>query len=558
MTENMTEIKMTENMTEIKNIANIDSDLDYQVVVIGAGLSGIYQIKRLADLGIRATVLESNADLGGTWYNNRYPGARFDSESYTYGYSFSQEVLDEWHWTEKFAPQSQTLSYLNFVADKFELRRHMQFGCQVNSMVFDEDTDTWTISLEDGRELTTRFVITALGTLSTPSLPKFEGMESFKGASFHASNWPHETLDLTGKRVAVIGAGATAIQLIPEVAKAAEQLTVFQRRPNWAAPLNNAPISESEMAEIRERYDEIFDTCARSPGGFAHMPDSRSFYDVSPEERREMWDRLYDEPGFGIWLQNFMEIFVDEKANAEISDYIAERIRQRVTDPAIAERLIPKDHGFGVQRLPLETGYFETFNRHNVELVNATETPIVRLTPTGIETSEESFEFDVIVYATGFDSFTGAFDKIDIRGTNGERLSDKWTAGPVTYLGLMTKGFPNFLMLMGPQTPAANFPRSAEINVNWVTPFLEHVWANGYQHFDAGEAAEAGWFEHVKEMYEGLLLRNAKSFFTGYNSNIEGHEYGKIRYNIYIGGVPRYAETLSEVSDNNYDGIQFK
>ena len=549
---------MLEQKVEIHDMTNIDSHLDYQVVIIGAGLSGIYQIKRLADIGVRATVLEANSDLGGTWFNNRYPGARFDSESYTYGYSFSQEVLEEWRWTEKHSPQPETLSYLNFVADKFELRQYMQFGCRIQSMVFDEDTNSWALRLEDGRELTTRFVITALGTLSTPSLPRLEGMDSFEGRSFHASNWPHEPLDLTGKRVAVIGAGATAIQLIPEVAKEAKHLTVFQRRPNWAAPLNNAPISEAEMAAIRERYDEIFDTCASSPGGFEHIPDQRSFYDVSPGERRELWDRLYDESGFAIWLQNFMEIFVDEKANAAISDYIAERIRKRVNDPELAERLIPKDHGFGVQRLPLETGYFETFNRPNVELVSIAETPIVRVTTTGIETSEQSFDFDIIVYATGFDSFTGAFDRIDIHGSNGAQLRDKWAAGPVTHLGLMVAGFPNLLMLMGPQTPAANFPRSAEMSVNWVTPFLEYMWAHGYQRFDANEADEAAWFGHVKDMYKGALLRTAKSFFTGYNSNIEGHEYGKTRYNIYNGGVPKYAKTLQEISDNNYEGVQFR
>ena len=548
---------MTEQKIASINVNN-DEHLDYQVVIIGAGLSGMYQIKRLADLGVRATVLDTNADLGGTWYNNRYPGARFDSESYTYGYSFSREVLDEWHWAEKFSPQAHTLSYLNFVADKFDLRQHMQFGCRVDAMVFDEDADHWAIRLEDGREITTRFVITAMGTLSTPSLPKFEGMASFKGASFHAANWPHEPPDLTGKRVAVIGAGATAIQIIPEVAKVVDQLTVFQRRPNWAAPLNNEPISESEMAAIRERYDEIFATCARSPGGFEHEFDSRSFYDVSPEQRRELWDRLYDEPGFGIWLENFPEIFTDEKANAEISDYIADRIRRRVNDPELAERLIPKDHGFGVQRLPLETGYFETYNRSNVELVNATETPIARITPTGLQTSDRSFEFDVIVYATGFDSYTGAFDKINIQGVGGGRLREKWADGPITYLGVMIGGFPNLLMVMGPQTAAANFPRSAEQSVDWVTPFLEYMWTHGYQRFDVEEAAEAAWFEHVKQMYEGALLRKAKSFFTGYNSNIEGHEYGKIRYNIYNGGVPRYAMMLSEVADNNYEGIQFR
>ena len=549
---------MTKQTTEIKDIANIDPHLDYQVVIIGAGLSGIYQIKRLADLGVRATVLDANDDLGGTWYNNRYPGARFDSESYTYGYSFSQEVLDEWDWTEKHSAQPETLAYLNYVADKFELRKYMQFGCRVGSMVFYEDTNTWMLRLSDGHEITTRFVVTAVGTLSTPTLPKIEGIASFRGISFHASNWPHEPLDLTGKRVAVIGSGATAIQLIPEVAKAAEQLTVFQRRPNWAAPLNNAPISETEMAEIRERYDEIFATCARSPGGFEHEPDSRSFYDVGPAQRRELWDRLYDEPGFGIWLQNFYEIFVDEKANAEISNYIAERIRQRVNDPMLAERLIPKDHGFGVQRLPLETGYFETYNRANVELVDAVETPIVRVTPEGLETSDRSFEFDVIVYATGFDSFTGALDQIDIQGSGGERLRNKWAAGPVTYLGLMIGEFPNLLMLMGPQTAAANFPRAAEISVDWVTPFLEHMWAQGHQRFDVNETSEAEWVEHVKAMYKGALLRKAKSFFTGYNSNIEGHEYGKTRYNIYNGGVPRYANIVNEVADNGYAGVNFQ
>ena len=549
---------MTKQTTEIKDIANIDPHLDYQVVIIGAGLSGIYQIKRLADLGVRATVLDANDDLGGTWYNNRYPGARFDSESYTYGYSFSQEVLDEWDWTEKHSAQPETLAYLNYVADKFELRKYMQFGCRVDSMVFYEDTNTWMLRLSDGHKITTRFVVTAVGTLSTPTLPKIEGVASFRGISFHASNWPHEPLDLTGKRVAVIGSGATAIQLIPEVAKAAEQLTVFQRRPNWAAPLNNAPISETEMAEIRERYDEIFATCARSPGGFEHEPDSRSFYDVGPAQRRELWDRLYDEPGFGIWLQNFYEIFVDEKANAEISNYIAERIRQRVNDPKLAERLIPKDHGFGVQRLPLETGYFETYNRANVELVDAVETPIVRVTPKGLETSDRSFEFDVIVYATGFDSFTGALDQIDIQGSGGERLRNKWAAGPVTYLGLMIGEFPNLLMLMGPQTAAANFPRAAEMSVDWVTLFLEHMWAQGHQRFDVDETSESEWVEHVKAMYKGALLRKAKSFFTGYNSNIEGHEYGKTRYNIYNGGVPRYANIVNKVAENDYEGVNFQ
>ena len=535
-----------------------DAAPDYEVVVIGAGVAGIYQIKRLQDLGIRATVLEANPDLGGTWYHNRYPGARFDSESFTYGYSFSRELLDEWHWTEQFSPQPETLRYLEYVTEKFGLREHMQFDCRVEAMAFDAETDTWTLRLQDGRTLTTRFVATALGVLSIPTTPRIEGMDSFAGPSFHSFHWPHDPIDLTGKRVAVIGTGATAIQLIPEVAKEAQTLTVFQRRPNWAAPLNNAPISESEMAEIRARYDEIFATCARTPGGFEHEPDRRGFYNVSPEERRALWDRLYDAPGFAIWLRNFVEIFIDEDANAEFSEYIADRIRQRVHDPELAEKLIPKDHGFGIQRLPMETGYFETYNRANVELVDSSETPIVRITPAGLETTDRAFEFDVIVYSTGFDAFTGAYDRIDIQGADGKRLRDKWADGPVTYLGLLVSGFPNMVMLAGPQGAATNFPRGAELAVDWATSFLEYLRRHRYRRFDVDEAAEAEWFEHVKEMYEGLLLRKAKSWITGYNSNLDGHEYGKTRYNIYNGGGPKYARRLREMVANDYEGVSFR
>ena len=294
-----------------------------------------------------------------------------------------------------------------------------------------------------------------------PTLPRISGIERFEGKAFHTFDWPKESIELTGKKVAVIGTGATAIQLIPEVAKEAESLTVFQRRANWAAPLNNREISEEEMADIRLRYDEIFETCARTPGGFEHEPDRRGFYSVSAEERRELWDRLYDGPGFGIWLQNFVEIFMDEDANSEFSEYIADRTRQRVNDPVVAEKLIPKDHGFGIQRFcALETNYFETYNRENVLLVDASETPIETITESGIQTSETHYEFDVIVYATGFDAFTGAFDKIDIRGVGGESLRDKWADGPVTYLGLLVSGFPNLLMISGPQTASTNFPRS--------------------------------------------------------------------------------------------------
>ncbi len=556
-TDNDWKYSMSTTQTEAQQNQLNPTAYDYEVIVIGAGVSGIYQIKRLTDLGVNATVLEANDGPGGTWYNNRYPGARFDSESYTYGYSFSKEILEEWHWKERFSPQPETLSYLNFVVDKLDLRQYMQFGCRVGSMIFDEQTDVWRLSLQDGRTLSARVVVTALGPLSTPTLPKIEGKEDFKGISFHPQQWPHDLTDLSGKRVGIIGTGATAIQIIPEVAKQAKHLTVFQRRANWAAPLNNGPIDEKEMASIRERYDEIFAACAQSPAAFEHIPDSRSFHDVSPEKRREFWDTLYDQPGFSIWLANFPEIFLEEEANAAISDYIADRIRQRVNDPQIAEKLIPKDHGFGVQRLPLETGYFEAYNRDNVELVDSKETPIERITPTGLRTSEREFEFDIIVYATGFDSFTGAHDKIDIQGLGGQKLRDTWAKGPITYLGMLVNGFPNMVMLGGPQTAAANFPRGSEVAVDWVVPLLQHLWDNDHTRFNAKDDSQQNWFGAVKASYEGLLMSKAQSWITGYNSNLEGHEYGNTRYNIFATGGVEYNKHLEHEAASGYQGIEF-
>ncbi|WP_417520103.1 flavin-containing monooxygenase [Minwuia sp.] len=532
---------------------------DYEVIIIGAGVCGIYQIKRMVDLGVNATVLEMGGDLGGTWYNNRYPGARFDSESYTYGYSFSKEVLDEWHWKERFSSQPENLKYLNFVAEKFDLRKHMQFNVKVEAAHFDEGHNIWNLELSDGRTLSCRHVIMGLGLLSQPTLPNVEGRDDFKGDSFHTYYWPHEGYDLKGKKVGIIGTGATAIQIIPEVAKEAAELTVFQRRPNWAAPLNNSLISEEEMADIRIRYDEIFEACSKSPGGFEHHPDRRGFWDVSREERLEMWDRLYDEPGFGIWLKNFREIFTDEKANKEISDYIASRIRQRVNDPEVAEKLIPKDHGFGVQRVPLETKYFEAYNRDNVHLVDITETPLERITEKGIRTSEGEFEFDVIIYGTGFDAMTGAFDHIDIRGVGGQNLKEKWDQGVSTYLGVMIHGFPNLYMPAGPQSGSAstNYPRGIETGVNWCTDLLEHVWEHGYQRVEATAEAEKEWTEHVVSMYSSMLMRKAKSWFTGYNSNVKGHEHGNPRFLVYNGGSPKYVQRINQVAASGYDGIDF-
>ena len=535
----------------------VSGEPQYEAIVIGAGVCGIYQLYRLVELGISTTLIEAGSDVGGTWYWNRYPGARFDSESVSYGYSFSEELLQEWDWKERFSGQPENLRYLRYVVDKFDLRQYMQFDRTLESAVFDEGTSAWTLHLSDGRELTCRFLVLAVGLLSAPTLPSYEGMDSFEGQSFHTYTWPDEGVELSGKRVAVIGTGATGVQIIGEIADKVGDLTVFQRRPNWCAPLHNAEISPEEMAAIKSRYDEIFAICARTPGGFLHEPDRRPFFEVPREERLAKWEKLYGEPGFGIWLANFRDIFMDEEANAEFSEFIAEKIRARVHDPVVAEKLIPKDHGFGVQRVPLETRYYEAYNRDNVHLVDLRETPIQCITPQGIRTTDGEREFDIIIYATGFDAVTGAYDRIDIRGVGGRKLRDKWHHGPSTYLGMLTSGFPNLLMPTGPQGASAttNFPRGIELGVDWVTSLMQHTWKHGYIRADATLEAEAEWTEEVKRMYAVMLMRKAQGWFTGYNSNVEGHEKGTIRYLVYNGGTPRYRARITEVTERDFAGI---
>ncbi len=549
---------MAESGTAVAEEAAEETKVErHDVVVVGAGVSGIYQIKRLADLGVDAVLLEGDDDLGGTWYRNRYPGARFDSESYTYGYSFSKELLDEWHWKERFSAQPENLRYLNFVADKFDLRRHMRFNSRVETMTWDEAERVWRLDLKDGGAYIARFVITSLGPLSMPTLPSYEGMDKFEGESFHTYWWPKEPVALEGRRVGVIGTGATGIQVISEIADKVGELTVFQRRPNWSTPLNNAPISDEEMAAIRARYDEIFANCAKSAGGFEHMPDRRGFWSLTAEERRLTWDELYDQSGFAILASNFLEIFFDEAANQEVSDYIADRIRQRVKDPVVAEKLIPKDHGFGMQRLPLETRYFEVYNRDNVKLVSLAETPIERFTPTGIQTTDAHYDLDVIVYATGFDAITGGYDRIEIRGVDGQKLADKWSDGPSTYFGVLSHGFPNLFMVAGPQSVSgsSNFPRAIETGVNWLTGLLQHALGQGLTRVEAEPEAEGAWVAEVVTAHERMLFRRSKGWFTGYNSNVAGHQEGKVRYQAFFGGAPKYTTMIDDAAADGYRGI---
>ncbi len=527
----------------------------YDAIIIGAGIAGMYQLYRLRELGLSVRVFETGSGVGGTWYWNRYPGARFDSESYTYGYSFSEALLEEWNWSEHFAPQTETLRYLNHVADRFDLRRNIQFDSRVSAATFDETARRWEVTLDNGERFLTRFLITAIGPLSADTLPRIPGVSSFRGQSFHTYRWPHEAVDFAGKRVAVIGTGATGVQVIQTIAPLVGQLTVFQRTPNWCTPLHNRKITEEEQKKIKAGYPAMFELLRQTPGCYIHNPDPRSTFEVTAEEREAFWEKLYAEPGFAIWMANFRDVLTDPKANALFSDFVARKIRQRVKDPAVAEMLIPKCHGFGTRRVPQETGYFEAFNLPHVRLVDTRTTPIERITETGIKTSDAEYEFDMIIYATGFDAITGSFDRIDFRGTGGRRLKDHWADGPKTFLGLMSAGFPNMLTIVGPHNASTrcNIPRCIEQNVDWITGLMRTARDRGITRVEATPEAEAEWSRHVEELAKGMLYTQVDSWATGINTNVEGKTVRRILQ--YQGGAPAYRERCDAVAAAGYESM---
>lgn len=527
----------------------------FDAIIIGAGISGMYQLYRLRELGLKVRVFEGGDDVGGTWYWNRYPGARFDSESYSYGYSFSDELLSEWEWQEHFSAQPETLRYLNYFADKFDLRKDIEFQIRITTATYDELNDYWQVGSNGETLARARFLITAIGPISVLTMPDIEGLSDFQGEAFHTGEWPHQPVDFTGKRVGVIGTGATAVQLIPEVAKTCGHLSVFQRRPNYCTPLHNAPIDPESQRKIKASYPEIFEKCRKSYGNFIHNADSRCALDVSTEEREGFYEKLYSEPGFGIWMGNFRDVLVNQEANDTLSDFIIRKIRERVKDPDVAEKLIPKDHGFGTRRVPMETNYYEVYNQDNVLLVDIKEDPIERITTNGIKTRDAEHELDIIIYATGFDAITGAFDKIEIRGTAGKTLKDKWIDGPRTYLGLQSAGFPNLLTLVGPHNAATfcNIPRCIEQNVEWVTDLIRYMRDNDYDRVEATTDAEDEWTQHVQETIERMLFSKVDSWFMGINKNLAHKQ--KPRYIIYAGGAPAYREKCEDVAANGYAGF---
>ncbi|CAG2010693.1 unnamed protein product [Fusarium graminearum] len=526
------------------------SNLDYDVLIIGAGLSGILSLYRMRELGLKTRVIEAGSGEGGTWFWNRYPGARFDSESYSYIFSFSQEVLDEWNWTEHFAPQPETLRYIQYLTDKFDLKRDMQFNTRVKSAKFQEDTSSWLLEDEDGSQYTCRYLITAMGILNQPTLPNIPGVQNFKGQAWHTARWPSDASALDGKRVGIIGTGATAIQTIQAISDKVGHLAVFQRTPNWTAPLRNKKISPEEMDEIRTRYPEIFRRCSESYACFIHVGNSQGVFSMTEEERQEKWEKLYAEPGFAKVLSVSSDIFTDHRANELYSKFHADKIRARINDPEVAEKLIPKNHGFGTRRVPLESGYFEVFNQSNVKLVDIREDPISQITETGVQTGDAFYELDVLIYATGFDAVTGSFNAVDIQGRNGTSLKDVWAEGIRTFLGLTVQDFPNMFMIMGPHQMFGNIPRSIEYAANWVAEFIRYARDNKIISAEATNKGMEDWTQHVHECGKGLLANEVDSWMTGVNKNLAHKQKRSMtRYN---GPAPGYRKRCDEVKGREY------
>jgi cation diffusion facilitator CzcD-associated flavoprotein CzcO len=518
------------------------------VIVIGAGVTGLYALYRLRELGLSVRAFEGGGGVGGTWYWNRYPGARFDSESYTYGYSFSEELLQEWDWKELYSGQPENERYLNYVADKFDLRRHIRFNSRIVSAVFDEGENCWQVALADGHRARAQFLITAVGLLSAHYIPDFEGIDSFKGTWCHTGRWPASGMDLAGKRVGVIGTGATGVQLITEIAKEVGHLTVFQRTANYCAPLRNRLIDDETQRRIKASYPEIFKKCNETAGSFMHVFDPRSAMSVSPEARLEQYERLWAEPGFKKWLSNFYDVMMPGEANEDYAEFVRNKIRERVKDPVVAEKLVPKDHMFGSKRLPCESGYYEVFNQDNVLLVDVREAPIERITPKGVQTTDAEYELDVLIFATGYDAVTGSLNRIDIRGEGGQSLKDKFANGPRTYMGISSAGFPNLFTINA--ASVGNFVRACEPLVDWVSDCICYVRDHGFTRISATPEAEAAWTQHVAEAGAKILRTQANSWFVG--ANIPG----KARFLLTSPDTaPVMRAKRAEVASKGYEGF---
>ncbi|WP_293682416.1 NAD(P)/FAD-dependent oxidoreductase [uncultured Phenylobacterium sp.] len=522
----------------------------YDAVVVGAGFSGLYMLHRLRMMGLTARVFEAGSGVGGTWYWNRYPGARVDIVSQEYSYSFSPELEDEWQWSEKYAPQEELLRYANHVADRFGLRGDVQFNTRVLSQVFDEGTGRWTVTTDAGDVVSARYCIMATGCLSVPKDIDILGADRFKGQVYRTSSWP-EGLDLTGKTVAVIGTGSSAIQAIPLIAQQAKHLTVYQRTPNFSLPAHNAPADPAVAADWKaNRAERRAGARAQGFGQLFIDECDKNAADFTPAERRQIMEARWAKGGFALG-GSFADLVFDKSVNDEVSEFVREKIRSIVKDPALAEKLAPKNHPLFTKRPCVDSGYFDTYNRDNVALVDLTTTPIQTITEDGIRTADGERVFDVIVFAIGFDAMTGALNAVDIRGRGGQSLKEKWADGPTTYLGLMVAGFPNLFVITGPGSPSvlSNMMVSIEQHVDWISDCLAYLGERQLGLIEASPKAEADWVAHVNEVGDTTLYPLANSWYMGANVP------GKPRvFMPYIGGVPVYREKCDEVAANGYDG----
>ncbi len=525
---------------------------EYDAVVVGAGFAGLYTLHRLRQQGLSVRVFEAGSGVGGTWFHNRYPGARCDVESLDYQFSFDDELVHEWKWSERYPRQDELLAYLNHVADRFELRPDIQLNSRVTNAAFDEATNRWTVETDQGDQVSAAYVVMATGCLSAARVPAFEGLDSFQGEWHHTGAWPDEGVDFTGKRVAVIGTGSSGIQSIPVIAQQAGELLVFQRTANYSVPAFNRPLTEEAEKAGVEHFAERRKFTRESFLGLSVPGNDKSALEVSPEERQALYDERWQMGGLPMYGA-FVDIMVDERANATAQEFFAAKIREKVTDPAVADKLIPKGYPFGGKRICVDAGYFETFNRDDVTLVDINEQPIQRVTPNGILAGETEYPVDVIVFATGFDAMTGALAAIDIRGRAGRTLQEKWSEGPRTYLGIATAGFPNLFLITGPGSPSvfSNMVVSIEQHVDWIADAIARLRKDGLELMEADPAAKDAWVDHVNAVADSTLLPRANSWYMGANVP------GKPRiFMPYLGGVGAYRQKCDEVAANDYDGFQ--
>lgn len=534
----------------------------HDAIVIGAGITGIYQVHGLRELGMDVKGYEAGSDVGGTWYWNRYPGCRLDTESYAYGYFGLNGVLPDWQWKERFASQPELLKYVGRAADAMDVRRFYQFNTRVLSAHYDEAANRWLLGLDDGSQASCTFLISAVGPLSATRMPDIPGVESFEGESFHSSRWPRDEegnpigFDVSGKRVGVIGTGATGVQILPIVAASAEKLHVFQRTPNWCIPLGNGPLTPELIQRLRGDPAAFLEFLKSTETAFPYRRGAKKAGEDTESDRQNFFESLYAMPGYALWLSSYRDLLTNKVSNEYLANFVADKIRERVKDPKVAEKLIPKNHAFGTRRVPMETNYYEIYNQDNVELVDISEAPIEKITPQGIQVGGRQIDLDVLIYATGFDGVTGALDRIDIRGRGGVALKSAWGEGPVTYLGLQTRGFPNFFTLVGAHNGASfcNIGVCGALQVEWVTEMLGYMRAQRLTSSEPAAEYQDQWTQHVYEVYAKTLLAHSDAWWVKTTKNPDGTLTRRAL--IYVGGAPEYRERCAEVAAKGYQGFE--